>query len=274
MADRGISNSSKTQYERTLTRAFGTASPDLRGLKIPSSVNAWPDSSKGILTAAIGHLGRVLGADTTEITKQIRRGKQRKTVPVIPTDEETARYVEAAKSLPVGIRSIMVLPVYLGLRAAEVVGLTRASVTRAAETGELFIVRKGDTEQVLKAGPYTALFQDMLLAPPKASIQDQMTVSPLVRRIRKWAVAGEVLSSGRPSAQYVAFWRRVHQVAKKAGIDAHPHLLRHFFATRMIRDGAPLPVVQKFLGHRQIATTMRYLHLDSSAALPFLRPVT
>ncbi|MBF0406432.1 MAG: site-specific integrase [Candidatus Riflebacteria bacterium] len=39
------------------------------------------------------------------------------------------------------------------------------------------------------------------------------------------------------------------------------HGLRHFFITELIRNGAPLPVVQRLAGHNDIRTTMRYCDL-------------
>lgn len=42
-----------------------------------------------------------------------------------------------------------------------------------------------------------------------------------------------------------------------------PHGLRHTTATTLIRRGVPLPVVAKQLGHRNIATTMRYIHMNT-----------
>lgn len=42
-----------------------------------------------------------------------------------------------------------------------------------------------------------------------------------------------------------------------------PHGLRHTTATTLVRKGVPLPVVAKQLGHRNIATTMRYIHMNT-----------
>ena len=39
------------------------------------------------------------------------------------------------------------------------------------------------------------------------------------------------------------------------------HMLRHTCASRMVQKGVPLPVVQQWLGHSNVMTTMRYAHL-------------
>ena len=40
-----------------------------------------------------------------------------------------------------------------------------------------------------------------------------------------------------------------------------PHVLRHTCCSRLVRAGTPLPVVQKWMGHKNIQTTMRYSHM-------------
>ncbi|HET9240520.1 MAG TPA: site-specific integrase [Oligoflexus sp.] len=41
------------------------------------------------------------------------------------------------------------------------------------------------------------------------------------------------------------------------------HALRHTFGTQMASKGVPLPLVKMLMGHREIKTTMGYLHTDS-----------
>ena len=60
---------------------------------------------------------------------------------------------------------------------------------------------------------------------------------------------------------------RLRAAGKKLGHAIHPHLLRHFFACHRLKYltdlglGDPLGQLQRELGHSQITTTMRYLHL-------------
>ena len=66
---------------------------------------------------------------------------------------------------------------------------------------------------------------------------------------------------GHPLA-YPAVYDLVRRLRRRTGIDFDPHWCRHTAATRMLRDGVPIEVVSKLLGHADITVTSSvYGHL-------------
>src|SRR5258707_864302 len=63
---------------------------------------------------------------------------------------------------------------------------------------------------------------------------------------------------------YPAVYDLVRRLRRRTGIEFDLHWFRHSAATRMLRDGVPLEVVSKVLGHSSVVTTQQiYGHLTA-----------
>lgn len=63
--------------------------------------------------------------------------------------------------------------------------------------------------------------------------------------------------------------REVKTVAGFRGMKMTPHQFRHSCATRLANNGMPLPVLQSFLGHADLATTAGYIHTNAEKQKEF-----
>ncbi|MBP6479905.1 MAG: site-specific integrase [Pseudomonadales bacterium] len=207
-------------------------------------VAGWSRSRRTVLRAALARTG----ADVEVPEPPRKRGRKDKPIPV---EDELAAYEEAARTLEPAKQAIALLPLHMGLRAAELLQLKRKDVERAVRFGELAFTRKAAYDARLPAKHAIGLWRILLAAPARDG--------------GKWELLGEVLSGSGQHTRYCALRRLVRHVGRLAGITKlKPHSLRHGFATRMVRRGAPLPIIQKWLGHAFVSTTMLYIHPETA----------
>jgi len=79
----------------------------------------------------------------------------------------------------------------------------------------------------------------------------------------------EAASIGKPmsAGTFQAGMRRIREAAGITKAQVTIHSLRHSYATHLLEAGIPLTVLQKQLGHKNIETTLRYVHLSVPAQI-------
>jgi site-specific recombinase XerD len=127
-----------------------------------------------------------------------------------------------------------------GLRASELLDISMKTITVDDKNTVWLKVRgKGEKERMIPL--------------------NDKTREVLERYIQYLEIKGEQLKNGRLFPfTYSTLWYRVKKIGKKAGIEVHPHLLRHTSATAMLQKGIDIRVIGEFLGHADLNTTARY----------------
>lgn len=215
-------------------------------------LSQWPESRLSLLRAAVADYGRRHEIDVSRVLRVVPAPYLKRTRRHLPTEEDVQAFFAAKKSSR--LRITCDLLVGLGLRIDELLQLERVRVERAIG-GTLYFFRKGGREETLPSKYLKASFTAALKLPRAKRLDG-----------KPWERFWEVYSISSPKTAYNTFHVEFSKAAKVTSAPElwSPHVLRHLFATWMIADGAPLPVVQKALGHRHYQTTVQtYVHVDT-----------
>lgn len=176
-----------------------------------------------------------------------------KKLPQILTEGEVDRLLEACEGDdPISLRdrALVEMGYGCGLRAGELACLTIEDVL--LYSGFLRIRGKGGKERIVPfVGKVKGRVERYLengrehFSPEKT---DRVFVSRNGKNLRREDV-----------------WRIIRKRGNSAGISEkrlYPHILRHSFATHLLRRGMDLRTLQELLGHSSIITTEKYTHFD------------
>lgn len=183
-----------------------------------------------------------------------RQGAARE-LPRVLDEEDIERLLEACRGTgPLDRRDLALVETAYGagLRVSELVGLGSEEIDFR---GRWLRVRgKGDKERMVPLGQ-----------PSLHALRDWFGLSRSTLLGRRRDPGRVFLNARGGPLTRVGFWKILRRRAAAAGIDpaaVHPHILRHSYATHLLRGGAPLRVVQELLGHANLVTTEIYTQLD------------
>ena len=228
------------------------------GAEVGDLLAAWRAGGRGGWKPFLHHVSKGLPHRGRSITVRAARK-----LPRILTVAETQAILDACGRLR--DRFFIALLHETGCRAGEALGLRHEDIA-AAEREIAIVARENANGARAKSGgravPVGAelirLYGDYLHCEYGDAGSDYVFVNI-------WAgLRGQAWS-------YPAAYDLVVRLRARTGLDFGPHWFRHSAATRWLRDGVPLEVVSKLLGHSSVTTTLAvYGHLtarDARAAL-------
>ncbi len=154
-------------------------------------------------------------------------------------------------STPRGLRdrAMLELAYGSGLRVSELVNLRLSAVN--LEAGVVVVFGKGNKERLVPFGERARSALEAYLKDGRPQLLKERRSNVLF-----------VARAGRPMTRQAFFKNLKTWAIAVPGVDrAHPHALRHSFATHLLLGGADLRSVQEMLGHSDISTTQIYTHL-------------
>lgn len=166
-------------------------------------------------------------------------------------------------------RALIVVMWRSGLRIAEALALRPKDVN--LEAGSIQVLHgKGDRRRIVGVDPEAAAVIELWLTRRKEL--GARPSQPLFCVISRPNV-------GKP--MHSAYVREMlKDLAVKTGlaeqgVRVHPHGLRHTYAAQLAREGVPVHVIRKALGHSSLATTDRYIdHLSPLEVVRTMRART
>lgn len=177
------------------------------------------------------------------------------TLPEVPTPQEVEALLQAAPSPT--CRLVWMAAYGAGLRIAEACALRLGDID--GERGVLH-VRGGKGRK------------DRVTVLPRRLLDEVRAYVDETRPPQPWLFPGRFPGTSlHPSSVQ----RETREAARRAGIRRRLtcHLLRHAFATHLLEAGTDLRTIQAVLGHANIRTTARYLHIRSEHVARMVSPL-
>ena len=196
-------------------------------------------------------------------------------IPEFYTDDELIELIEVIKTQKLELP--LTLGIIYGLRREEILGLTWNAVDFKNKS---ITIRK-----TVGRGKYDGVTQFLIKDIPKNKSSYRTLpmfdfIADLLKKYKEKYKLNEKIFGNTYITNYKDFIclmdngelvkpdyvdRTFSRILKENGFrHIRLHDLRHSYATLLLRNGVPLPEIQKWLGHSNIITTQRYSHLDQN----------
>jgi integrase len=217
--------------------------------------------------------GKTINNALTVLSRMVRFWYEREgqTAPrikagLIKLDEQEAEFwepaeyealVSAAATIGPDVHALVLLMGDAGLRQGEVCALHWVDIRHEPEP--LLRLKRsrykgresGTKSRKPRTVPMTPRLVAALEALPRQRRQEHVLFDGLGQPLTPKAIQG-----------------RIEKAEAAAGLEGTglSHKIRHTFATRLVANGVPLWVIKELLGHADLRTTQRYLHMITGAA--------
>ena len=196
-------------------------------------------------------------------------------IPEFYTDDELIELIEVIKAQK--LKLPLTLGIIYGLRREEILGLTWNAIDFKNKS---ITIRK-----TVGRGKYDGVTQFLIKDIPKNKSSYRTLpmfdfITDLLKKYKEKYKLNEKIFGNTYITDYKDFIclmdngelvkpdyvdRTFSRILKENGFrHIRLHDLRHSCATLLLRNGVPLPEIQKWLGHSNIITTQRYSHLDQN----------
>ena len=175
-------------------------------------------------------------------------------LPQILSEGEIQRILNACEdgtALGKRDRAFIELAYAAGMRASELCSIKLRDLD--AESGILYARGKGDKDRTI---PFVGAICRII----------KEYIGEYRPKLDKHSAEWLFLSRNGCQLHRESLWIIMHKRGAKAKVERkrlHPHVLRHTFATHLLRGGMDQRTLQEILGHNSILTTEKYTHLDT-----------
>ena len=174
-------------------------------------------------------------------------------IPLVLSTDEIDKLISCAFSKKFGLRNQTIIEIMYscGLRVSE---LTEMKISNIFFDESLIkILGKGNKERFIPlSSTAKKLLYNYITYNRKNLSQDKQSIDIVFLNNR-----GKKLTR-------VMVYNIINDAALEAKINKKisPHTLRHSFATHLIENGADIISIQKMMGHENVVTTEKYLHVN------------